>query len=94
MVILKRHIPKRHLQIHRANKNKKSFIRGNKLVVDKIEYTASQLAEIEKREEGTEELINSNSDPPIPTQPLIFEFLEEKLPSSREKQTNLATRPL
>ncbi|KAG5865084.1 hypothetical protein JTB14_029473 [Gonioctena quinquepunctata] len=45
---------------------------------DEIEYKASQLTEIEKREEGTEELINSNSDPPIPTQPLIFEFLDEK----------------
>ncbi|KAG5883645.1 hypothetical protein JTB14_006687 [Gonioctena quinquepunctata] len=56
-----------------------------------IEYTASQLTEIEKRKEGPEEFINSNSDPPIPSQPLIFEFLDEKttkLPREANKPSN------
>lgn len=87
---------RRHLNIHRQNKNKKSFIRGNKLVVDNIEYTANQLIEIEEKEENQE---RGNSAPSTPCQSLLQEVFEKDLrenvplstPTSSLCQTNTIT---
>ncbi|KAG5874245.1 hypothetical protein JTB14_028122 [Gonioctena quinquepunctata] len=66
---------KRHLQTHKQNKNENAYIKGNKLVVNKIEYTVQQLLDFEGgKDEGTK----SRSVPSTPTQPLLRGLDEEE----------------
>lgn len=81
---------KRHLQTHRLDKNKKSFIKGNKLIVDEIEYAVEQLLEIEQGEEFPDEVTKTNSTPATPTQPLIREVFEEEK-SHQAAKPNITT---
>ncbi|KAG5874173.1 hypothetical protein JTB14_011793 [Gonioctena quinquepunctata] len=66
---------KRHLQSHKQNKNENAYIKGNKLVVNKIEYTVQQLLDFEG---GEDEGTKSRSVPSTPTQPLLRELDEEE----------------
>ncbi|KAG5882992.1 hypothetical protein JTB14_004331 [Gonioctena quinquepunctata] len=66
---------KRNLQSHKQNKNENAYIKGNKLVVNKIEYTVQQLLDFEG---GEDEGTKSRSVPSTPTQPLLRELDEEE----------------
>ncbi|KAG5876992.1 hypothetical protein JTB14_008503 [Gonioctena quinquepunctata] len=80
---------KRHPQTHKQNKN--SFINGNKLVVDKIEYTVSQLPDIEKGAEYREEALKPKSVPSTPIQLLLRESHEKEADRYLQESTNYTT---
>lgn len=87
---------KRHLQTHRQNKCN-SFIKGNKLVVDGVQYTVDQLLQIEQEKEYSKRG-KTSSVPSTPTQPLIREIAEEEIekftqPAETGNKTTVDTTP-
>lgn len=66
---------RRHLNSHKENKEVKTYIRGNKLIIDQQEFSVEQLLEIEEIKPQERK---TNSVPVTPTQPPLREYPEEE----------------